>query len=415
MSQPLGKANLAPELESYRKDFPLLSRYPELSYLDSSSTTQKPKIVIDAINEYYETSNANAHRGVYKISELSNQKFEGARIKVANFLGADSEEEIIFTRGTTEAINLVAYSFLRPRLSPGDTIVLGGAEHHANIVPWQIVANERGAKIEYINVLDSGELDLDHFQDLLKTNPKIISLAQVSNILGTINSVEEIIKLAQEKEIPVLIDGAQSASHLKVNLKQLGCDFYTFSGHKAYGPMGIGALYVKKVRYPEMVPFLTGGGMIQEVDDLDSTYIDAPYKFEAGTQSIADAYAMGVALDYIENIGIKNIQNFEMALTEFALTELRKISGINILGPKQNHHAPIISFNVDGLHPHDLATILDNKNVAVRAGHHCSQHTMRRFNINATVRASFGLYNNKKDIDQLIIGINHAKSIFKVR
>jgi cysteine desulfurase/selenocysteine lyase len=351
----------------YKKDFPLFSRYPNLAYLDSCSTTQKPQCVIDALSNYYETSNANAHRGVYKISSLSSDRLENTRLILANFIGADSEEEIIFTKGTTESINLVAHSYLKSLLLPKDIILLGGAEHHANIVPWQIIAKEKHAKIEYINILDSGELDLNHFESLLALKPKFISIAHISNILGTTNEIEIICNLANKNNIPILIDGAQSASHMNINVKKLNCDFYTFSGHKAYAPMGIGMLYVKKNNFKKMQPFITGGGMIEEVNSQTSTYLEGPHKFEAGTQSIADIFAFGIALEYIKNIGIDEILKHETTLTKYAIEKLSKINGLELIGSNKVRTAPIFTFNLKNIHPHDLATLLDEKEIAVRA------------------------------------------------
>ncbi len=411
--QNLDKISRNTSSSDFKKDFPLLKRYPELVYLDSSSTTQKPQSVIDALVDFYESSNANAHRGVYKLSQIASERFETSREKIANFLGASSSEEVIFTRGATESINLVAKSFLKPILKKNDVIVLGGAEHHANVVPWQIVANEIGAKIEYINILDDGTLDIDHLQQLINKAPKFIAVAHISNVLGVINDIKEITSLAKEKDIPTLIDGAQSVVHSSLNLNDIGCDFFVFSGHKAYGPMGIGALYASKTRMKEMIPFLTGGGMIESVGLESSTYIDGPHKFEAGTQSIADAFALGAAIDYVESIGMDRIQGHETSLTEYAKVRLQVVQGLECLGGISRKDTPIFSFNISGIHPHDLATILDDKGVAVRAGHHCSQHAMKRFDCMAAVRASFGLYNTVSDVDRLVEALLFAKSIFK--
>lgn len=398
---------------NFKRDFPIFNRYPDLVFLDSSSTTQKPQCVIDSLVDFYETSNANAHRGVYKLSQIASERFESAREKIARFLGASSSEEIVFTRGTTESINLVAHSFLRPVLKKDDVIVLGGAEHHANIVPWQIIANEVGAKIEYINILDNAELDLEHYKELLDKNPKFVAVAHISNVLGVVNEIDKIVTLANERGIATLIDGAQSVAHSIIDLKKLNCDFFVFSGHKAYGPMGIGVLYAKKAHLKVMTPFLAGGGMIETVGLDSSTYIDGPHKFEAGTQSIADAFSLGVALDYIDSIGIKAIHSYENSLTEYAKWKLSEVDGIKFLGDVSRKDTPIFSFNLSGIHPHDLATILDEKNVAVRAGHHCSQHAMNRFSCLAAVRASFGIYNTVSDIDALVDALMYAKSIFK--
>ncbi|HMO18450.1 MAG TPA: cysteine desulfurase [Oligoflexia bacterium] len=399
-----------------KNDFPLLTRNKSLSYLDSASTTQKPKCVIDSLVSFYETSNANAHRGVYDLSNKATVILESARETVRGHIGARSTEEIIFTKSTTESLNIVAHSFtgLKAEKKSGssDFILLGGAEHHANIVPWQVAAKSLGLRIDYIPILDDGSLDLEKTKELLEKKPVLISFSHISNVLGTINPVKEITKMAHAQGVPVVIDGAQAVSHTKVDVSDIGCDFYAFSGHKAYGPMGIGVLYAKTDHIKSMTPFLTGGGMIDEVFSDYSTYTDGPQKFEAGTQSIADAYGLDTAIKYIRSIGIENIESLERELIQYTESSLRKIEGLNVLGPLTNRSAPIFSFTLDNIHPHDLATVLSEKNIAVRAGHHCSQHTMKRFGLNATTRASFGVYNTTEDIDALLDGIKFANSLF---
>ncbi len=395
-----------------KADFPLLVRQPSLVYLDTASTSQKPQCVIDALVSFYETSNANAHRGVYKLSNKASNCLEDARSCIASYLGAQSEQEIIFTKGTTESLNIIAKSFLKNRLNSGDRILLGGAEHHANIVPWQVVARETNSVIDYIPILEDGSLDISSIEKLISPKTKIISIAHTSNILGTTNAIKEITNIAHKYSIPVAVDGAQSVSHQEIDIKELDCDFFTFSGHKAYGPMGIGVLYARSEYLEEMSPFLTGGGMIEEVNLDHSTYVSGPQKFEAGTLSIADAHGLATAIQYIQNIGLDKVANHERSLTEYAEQKLNKIEGLNLIGPLSNRPAPIFSFTLDGIHPHDIATILDDQNIAVRAGHHCSQHTMKRFNINATIRASFGIYTTYSDIDALVDGIIYAKKLF---
>lgn len=400
--------------DKVRAQFPYLKTYPNLCYFDSASTTQKPQCVIDALSHYYTKSNANAHRGVYKLSELSSNLLEQARENIAQHIGA-SPEEIIFTRGTTESLNIVAHSFLKNRLTSSGTILLTEVEHHANIVPWQIIAQEKNSTVSYIPVDKEGNLDLVSAKNLISKKPNLVSLTHISNVIGSTNPIEEIVTLAKAQNIPVCIDGAQAIGHQNVNVHEIGCDFYAFSGHKAYGPMGIGVLYVNKKWHDHIYPFLTGGGMIEDVDLQSSSYREMPYLLEAGTQSIADIHGLCVAIDYLNSLQLKKIQDHESALTTYALDKILEIEGIKILGPLKNRTAPIISFTIAELHPHDLATILDSKDIAVRAGHHCSQHAMKRFSVSATLRASFAAYNNFAEIDHLVDSIYYAKKIFHKR
>lgn len=397
---------------TYKQDFPLFKNYPDLVYLDSAATTQKPRCVLDSMTRYYETSNANPHRGVYKLSELSSQVYEDSRKKIANYLGI-KEKELVFTSGTTEGINIVANSFLKSVLKPGDSIILGGAEHHANVVPWQLVAKEQGAVINFIKILDDGNLDLKHYKELLDLNPKIVALAHISNVLGTVNPVNEIVDLANKENIPILIDGAQSIGHASFNLKEINCDFFVTSAHKAYGPMGVGCLFIKESLHSKLKPYNTGGGMIEEVGLQSSSFQEMPYLLEAGTQNVAAAHGFSVALEYLTSIGLTNVSEHEARLAMLSYQEISKIKNIKVFGPSKNR-SPVLSFNIEGVHAHDVASLLNEKNIAVRAGHHCSQHAMNRFNINASVRASFALYNSEEDIESLIGGLNYVKKVFKV-
>lgn len=399
-------------LNNIKSDFPLLVNDTDLVYLDTAATSQKPKSVIQAISEYYENYNANAHRGVYKLGAKASICFEKARQSISDFIGAKSDQEIVFTRGTTEGINIVAHGYLKPKLNQGDKIIVGGVEHHANVVPWQMVAQERGASIDYIPVSDEGVINLDQVEKLITNKTKLIAIAHVSNVLGTVNPVSEIINLAKKYSIPVLIDGAQAVGHKKIKVSELGSDFYVFSGHKMYGPMGIGVLHVKEHLISQINPLLTGGGMIEDVLDETSTFLESQQRLEAGTQSIADAYGLMAAVNYINSIGLDSIIEHEKSLITYAESKLLKVEKLNLIGPKTNRQAPIFSFLIEGIHPHDMATVFDDRNVAVRAGHHCSQHAMRRFNINATVRASLGIYNTYQDVDALIEAIDYAKKLF---
>jgi cysteine desulfurase / selenocysteine lyase len=403
------------DVEEIRKDFPILSSIihgKPLCYLDNAATTQKPKSVIDNDVNYYTHLNSNIHRGVHFLSEAATKAYEDARIKVQKFVNASSEKEIIFTRGTTESINLVAQSFGRSNLQEGDEIIISGMEHHSNIVPWQLIAEEKKAKIRVIPITDKGDLIIDEYKKLLSSRTKIVSVVYVSNSLGTINDVETIISLAHKQNIPVLLDAAQAVNHLSVDVQKLDCDFLAFSGHKLYGPTGIGVLYGKSSFLEHMPPYQGGGDMISKVTFEKTTFNSLPYKFEAGTSNIAGTIGLGAAVDYINSIGINNIAAHEHELLEYATEELLKINGLRIIGQSDNK-CSLISFVLDNIHPHDVGTFLDFEGIAIRTGHHCTQPLMDRFGVPATSRASFGLYNTKQEIDILAAGIKKVIEVFK--
>ena len=403
------------DIEKIRRDFPILKREvhgKQLVYLDNAATSQKPESVIQAISEYYRTYNANTHRGVHLLSEEATDKYEYAHRKVAKFINAKSYKEIIFVRNTTEAINLVAYSWGRANVSKGDTIVLSEMEHHSNIVPWQLLAKEKGANLEYIEVDDTGCLNLDSLDNILSKDVKLVSVAHMSNVLGTINPVELIIEKAHNAGALVMIDGAQSAAHMPIDMQKIGCDFYAFSGHKMAGPTGIGVLYGKKSLLEQMDPFLGGGDMILEVKLTESTWNDLPWKFEAGTPSIAQGIGLGAAIDYLTEIGMDVIHEYEQEIVSYAMSELLNIDGIEILGPSSELRGGLVSFSLKDVHPHDIASILDMDGVAIRAGHHCAQPLHDKYGLSASARASFYIYNTKDEVDLLINAINKAKGIF---
>ena len=407
-------------LEIIRKDFPILQRKVRdnktLVYLDNASTSQKPIQVIDAINDYYKNQNANIHRAVYALAEEATEAYENTRTKIAKFLNVQKREEIIFVRGTTEAINLVAYSWGRQNVNKDDIIVTTEYEHHSNIVPWQLLTKERGAKLEYIGIDDNGELILDQLDSYLATGKvKLVTFSQMSNVLGTITNTDEIIKRCKKAGVKTLIDGAQSVPHMKVDLSKLGCDFFAFSAHKMLGPTGVGVLWVRKEVLETMQPFHGGGDMIREVHKYETTWNDLPYKFEAGTPNIADVIGFSAAIDYLNKIGMDNIRNHEIELTKYALDKMSKVKGITIYGPKDiAKRGGVISFNFHDVHPHDVATIIDKDGVAVRSGHHCAQVLMERLDVAATNRASFYVYNTKQEIDALIGSLNKVAEVFKI-
>ena len=401
-------------IESIRKDFPILGREvygKPLVYLDNAATTQKPQCVIDAISEAYCNENANVHRGIHFLSQQATDMMEAAREKVRRFIGAGSTEEIIFTRGTTESINLLASSFTAAFLKEGDEIIISGMEHHSNIVPWQIQAQRYGFKIRIIPVNDLGELDLDAFRTLLSPKTKLVSITHVSNVLGTVNPISEIISLVHSHGIPVAVDGAQSVPHIKVNVLELGADFYAFSGHKIYGPTGIGVLYGCKELMEKMPPYQGGGEMIKRVTFEKTTYNELPYKFEAGTPDYVGSIALGTALDYVQEIGMEQIAAYEKDLCSYALSRLGEIPGMRIIGNAPERSA-VISFLVGNIHPSDMGTLLDRLGIAVRTGHHCAEPLMDRMGIPGTVRASFSFYNTKAEIDALIAGIERVRAMF---
>ncbi len=397
-----------------RSDFPLLlqqAHHQPLAYLDNAATTQKPNIVIETIAHFYRVDNANVHRGVYELSERATQAYEATRDKVRRFLNAALREEIIFVRGATEAINLVAQSYARPSVKSGDEILLSTMEHHSNIVPWQMVCKQTGAQLKVIPINDSAEIMLENYQQLLNEKTRLVAVTHVSNALGSINPVQQMIAMAHERDIPVLLDGAQAAAHLSVDVQALDCDFYTFSSHKTYGPTGVGVLYGKKRYLHAMEPYQGGGDMISSVRFEHTEYNSLPYKFEAGTPNIAGVVGLGAAIDYLAAIGFDNIVQREQQLLDYATLRLQAIAGLHIIG-RAKHKASIISFVLDCAHPHDISTILDHQGVAIRAGHHCAMPVMERFKVPATARASMAFYNNETDVDQLVQGLAQVHKLF---
>ena len=402
------------DLLRIREDFPILTQEVNgkpLVYLDNAATTQKPNAVIDSICDYYREYNSNIHRGVHTLSQKATDAYERARVRTMDFLGAGRPEEIIFVRGATEGINLVSQAYLRPRIEPGDEIVISTLEHHSNIVPWQLLREQAGAVLKVAPIDDDGAVDIQAYKDLLGDRTKFVSLVHVSNALGTINPIKEMVAMAREKEIPVLVDGAQAAAHSRVDVGELGCDFYTISGHKMYGPTGIGALYGKAELLEEMPPYHGGGEMILSVTFDKTEYNRLPYKFEAGTPDIAGAIGLGAAMEYIEEAGLESIEAHEKNLLDYATAAVSSIDDVKIIG-QAPAKAGILSFIIDGVHPHDAGTILDQQGVAVRAGHHCAQPVLERLGVQATVRASFALYNTREEVDLLAHGITKAVEVF---
>jgi cysteine desulfurase/selenocysteine lyase len=400
-----------------REDFPILKikvRGKRFVYLDSVATTQKPVQVIEAINNYYKNFNSNVHRGVYFISEEATRLYEEARMKVSRFINAESPRTIVFTRNATEAINLVAYSWGRKNMKEGDEIILTEMEHHSNLVPWQILAKEKNAKLKFIPVKEDGTLQLEKLQELFTPKSKILAITHVSNVLGTINPIKEIVEFAHKNGTLVLVDGAQSVPHIPVDVKDLGCDFLAFSGHKMLGPMGIGVLYGKEKILEEMEPFLGGGEMISQVWLERATWNEIPWKFEAGTPNVEGAIGLGSAIDYLKKIGMENIEKRERELTAYAMERLKEIEGIRIYGPKNPElKSGVISFNLENIHPHDVGTILDQEGIAVRVGSHCAQPLMAKFGVSSMVRASFYIYNIEEEIDIMISALKKVKEIFR--
>ncbi|HEX8011121.1 MAG TPA: cysteine desulfurase [Casimicrobiaceae bacterium] len=399
----------------WRDDFPILCRRVNgkpLVYLDNGATTQKPQAVIDAESRYYAQDNANVHRGVHTLSQRATDAYEAARAKVQRFINAAAVEEIVFVRGTTEAINLVAQSYARPRFKPGDEIIVSAMEHHSNIVPWQLVREQTGAVLKVVPINDAGELEVDAFRNLLGSRTRLVAITHVSNALGSIVPVESIIALAHERGVPVLIDGAQAISHLPVDVRALGCDFYAFSGHKVFGPTGIGVLYGRARLLDAMPPYQGGGDMISSVTFDKTEYNDLPYKFEAGTPNIAGAIGLGAALDYVSAIGMQAIAAHEHDLLTYATEAVSSIPGLRIIGTARRK-ASILSLTLDGMHPHDIGTILDHQGVAIRAGHHCAMPVMQRYGIVGSARASFALYNTREEVDALVAGIRKAQEMFR--
>jgi cysteine desulfurase / selenocysteine lyase len=406
--------------EQIRKDFPILQRKvrngKNLVYLDNAATTQKPIQVINAITDFYTNHNSNIHRAVHALAEEATEAYEMTRDKIAKFLNIKDRQEIVFVRGTTEAINLVAYAWGRQNIKEGDIIVTTEYEHHSNIVPWQLLTQEKKGKLEYIAIDDNGELILDQLDQYLATGKvKLVAVSQMSNVLGTITDVAAVIAKCKKAGVRVLIDGAQSVPHMKVDIDALGCDFFAFSGHKMLGPTGVGVLWAKKELLEQMAPFHGGGDMIREVHKYETTWNDLPYKFEAGTPNIADVIGFAAAIDYLNNIGMDYVRAHEIEITKYALDKLSQINGIKLYGTSDmSKRGGVISFNFADIHPHDLATIIDEDGVAIRSGHHCAQVLMEKLDIAATSRASFYIYNTKEEVDVLINSLSRAARLFKL-
>jgi cysteine desulfurase/selenocysteine lyase len=406
----------APELdvEQLRKDFPILSqriRGKPLVYLDNAATSQKPRSVIDAVGRFYATENANIHRGVHFLSERATLAYEAVRAGVARFLNASSSDEIVFTSGTTEAVNLVAQSWGRSAVRAGDELLVTAMEHHSNLVPWQLLAAQTGAVVRAVPISDAGELDLDAFDRLLTDRTRLLAIAHVSNALGTVNPVRALVAHARQHGLVTLVDGAQSVPHLAVDVQELNCDFFAFSGHKVYGPTGVGVLYGRAALLERMPPWQGGGDMIEAVTLEASTFAPPPARFEAGTPTIAQVIGLGAALDYVAAVGLAPIGAREDELLAFATDRVSGLDGIRLVGTAR-HKAAVLSFVVEGVHPHDVAAVLDDEGVAVRAGHHCAQPVMSRFGVPATVRASFAFYNTPEEIDVLIRGLGRVRTLF---
>lgn len=414
--------NLAPTLsvdpgkiETVRLDFPILDRQihdKRIVYLDNAASSQKPEAVIQVLDDYYRRTNANVHRGVHTLSEEATTLYEGARLRIARFINASDSKQVIFTRGTTEGINLVAYSWGRANLGPGDEVLITEMEHHSNIVPWQILQDQLGFTLRYIPLATNGLLDLSRIGELINERTKLVSVVHVSNVLGTINPIEKLTHLAHDVGAKILVDGAQSIPHMAVDMQALDVDFFVFSGHKMCGPTGVGVLYGKRELLEEMPPFMGGGDMIREVRMESSTWNDLPYKFEAGTPAIAEVIGLGAAVDYLNEVGMDWVQAHEQMLTSYALERLSLIEGLHILGPNADQRGGLVAFTIDEIHPHDLSAVVDNDGIAIRAGHHCAQPLHDRFGIPASARASFYLYNSTEEIDQLVQALEKASTIF---
>jgi cysteine desulfurase / selenocysteine lyase len=399
--------------------FPILSReigsHParRLVYLDSGATAQKPEVVLQELDASYRLHNANIHRGVYTLAQEATARFEGARERIARFIGAPTAETI-FTKNVTEAINLVAYSWGRSNIREGDTIVLTPMEHHANLVPWQQLAQEVGARLAFVELTDDGRLDMESFDALLERAPKLVAVAHVSNVLGTLNPVERIVARAHDAGAVVLIDGAQAVPHMRVDVRALGADFYGFTGHKVYGPTGVGVLHGRRELLEAMPPFLTGGDMIASVDFERSTFAGIPHKFEAGTSPYVEATGLGAAVDWLDALGVEAVHAHEHALVAYALDALAEVPGLTVYGPAAEHRGSLVSFALDGVHPHDVAELLNRRNVCVRAGHHCAQPLMRQLGVTATTRASFAAHSTRADVDALVDGLHDVRRVFRL-
>ncbi len=403
------------DVERIRRDFPILREQvysKPLTYLDNAATTQKPQVVIDTLTQYYSKENANIHRGIFCLSEQATKRYKSARHKVQEFIGAASDKEILFVRGTTEALNLVAQCYGRTFLKAGDEVLITHMEHHSNIVPWQILGEETGVKLKVAPINDQGELILEDFKKLLTDKVKFVSVVHVSNALGTVNPVKEIVRLAHAQGIPVMLDGAQAVAHTPVNVQDLDCDFYAFSGHKLLGPTGVGVLYGKRGFLEKMPPYQGGGDMIRSVTFEKTIYNDLPYKFEAGTPHIAGVIGLGVAIDYIGSIGLEWIEAYEQELLKYGTEKLLQVPGLRMIGTAK-HKSAILSFVLGDAHAHDIGTILDRQGIAIRAGHHCAMPVMQRFNVPATTRASLAFYNTKEEIDRLAAALHEVTEVFR--
>ena len=408
------EATMALDVERIRKDFPILHQEVHgrpLVYLDSAATSQKPQVVLDALADYYARDNANVHRGVHRLSERATEAYEGARGRIQRFLNAAHSREIVFVRGTTEGINLVAQTYGRRTVGPGDEVIITALEHHSNIVPWQMLCEETGATLRVVPIDDAGEVDVDAYERMLGERTRLVGVAHVSNALGTIVPVKRMIEAAHRRGIAVLVDGAQAAPHLRIDVQDLDCDFYTFSGHKTYGPTGIGVLYGKTALLEAMPPYQGGGDMIKSVSFEKTVYNDLPYKFEAGTPDIAGAIGLGAALEYLEGLGLDRVAAHEHALLVHGTKRLSALPGLRLVGTAREK-ASVLSFLVDGVHAHDVGSILDREGIAVRTGHHCAMPVMTRFGIAATARASLGVYNTREDIDALVEGLAKVREVF---
>ncbi|CUV01653.1 Cysteine desulfurase, SufS subfamily [hydrothermal vent metagenome] len=397
-----------------REDFPVLHQMVNgkpLVYLDNAATTQKPQAVIDALVRYYSADNSNVHRGVHTLSQRATEDYDSGRSKARQFLNAASDEEIIFVKGTTDGINLVAHSYARHHLGEGDEIIISTMEHHSNIIPWQVLCQEKGAHLRVIPISDAGELSMDEYESLLSSRTKLVAITHVSNVLGTVNPIKQIVEMAHSQGVPVLVDGAQATPHMPVDVQKLGCDFYVFSGHKIYGPTGIGVLYGKAGLLEAMPPYQLGSDMIKSVTFERTVYNDLPYKFEAGTPNIAGVIGMGAAIDYLTEIGMDRIDNYEHGLLEYGTECLSGIDGVKIVGNAPGK-ASVLSFVMDCAHPHDIGTILDTEGVAIRTGHHCAQPLMNRYGVPATARASLSFYNTRDEVDLLVKAIDRVIEVF---
>lgn len=398
-----------------RKDFPILQRRingKQLVYLDNAATTQKPEVVISSMNDFYRSYNSNVHRGIHQLSVDATGQYEDAHVKIARFIKARGPKEVIFTKNATEAINLVAYGWGRKYIAEDDIILLSEMEHHSNIVPWQILAKEKGARLEFIPIDDDGLLKMDYLKNIQEGHLKLVTITHMSNMLGTINPMKDIVRWAHDLGAMILVDGAQSVPHLAVDVQDIGCDFLVFSGHKMLGPTGIGVLYGRRDILEEMDPFISGGDMIKEVHLRETKYNELPWKFEAGTPPIAEGIGLARAVEYLSSLGMGSIREHDRALISYAMERLREIEGITIYGPPANMRGGLVSFNLEGIHPHDLATLLDREAIAVRAGHHCAQPLHERLGITASTRASFYLYSTPEEVDVLVDGLKKAKKIF---